>query len=46
MIRVIFYNDNLEVDFNNYEELKEYLEGLDGLTIRGITELREEDQEQ
>lgn len=44
MIRVIFYNDQLEVDFNNYEELQEYLIGLEYLTIRGITELREESQ--
>jgi hypothetical protein len=42
MISVIFYNSDLEVQFNNYEELKTYLEGQEGLVIKGITNLREE----
>jgi hypothetical protein len=44
MINVLFYNNDLEIQFNDYEELKTYLQSVDGqgLTIRGIDNIREE----
>ena len=43
MINVYFYNNDLQVQFNDYEELKTYLESIEGqgLTIRGIDDIKE-----
>lgn len=47
MIRVIFDNGNdpergkLEVDFEDYNELKSYLDVTENLVVMGITYLRE-----
>ena len=44
MINVLFYNNDLQVQFNDYEELKAYLESVEGqgLTIRGIDDIKEQ----
>jgi hypothetical protein len=42
MILVLFYNNDLEITFNDYEELKAYLATVEGLTIKGITHIKEE----
>jgi hypothetical protein len=42
MILVLFYNNDLEIQFNDYEELKAYLATVEGLTIKGITHVKEE----
>ena len=43
MINVLFYNNDLQIQFNDYEELKVYLESIEdqGLTIRGIDDIKE-----
>ena len=47
MLRVIFDNGldperkKLEVDFTDYEELKNYMDQTEGLLILGITNIRE-----
>jgi hypothetical protein len=44
MINVLFYNNDLQIQFNDYEELKTYLESIEGqgLTIKGIDHIKQE----
>ena len=43
MINVHFYNNDLQVQFNDYDELNAYLESVEGqgLTIKGIDNIKE-----
>ena len=44
-ILVLFYNNDLEITFKDYEELKAYLDTVEGLTIKGITNLKDEQEQ-